>query len=41
MFYLKFKKQVSYLYFNNKTLINDLKEKIFIKLKKALNIIVT
>ena len=41
MFYLKFKKQVSYLYYNNKTLINNLKKKIFIKLKKALSITVT
>ena len=41
MFYLKFKKQVSCLYYNNKTLINNLKEKIFIKLKKALSITIT
>ena len=40
MFYLKFKKQVSYLHYNDKTLINDLKEKIFIKLKEALSITV-
>ena len=41
VFYLKFKKQVSYLYYDDKTLINDLKEKIFMKLKKALSITVT
>ena len=41
MFYLKFKKQVSYFHYDNKTLINNLKEKIFIKLKKALSITVT
>ena len=41
IFYLKFKKQVSYLHYNNKTLIDDLKEKIFIKLKEALNITIT
>ena len=41
VFYLKFKKQVNYLHCNDKTLINDLKEKIFIKLKEALNITVT
>ena len=40
-FYLKFKKQVSYLYYDDKTLINNLKEKIFIKLKEALSITVT
>ena len=41
MFYLKFKKQVSYLHYNDKTLINNLKEKISIKLKEALSITVT
>ena len=41
VFYSKFKKQVSYLYYNNKTLIDNLKEKIFIKLKEALSITVT
>ena len=41
MFYLKFKKQVSYFYYNNKTLIDNLKEKISMKLKKTLNITIT
>ena len=41
VFYLKFKKQVSYFYYDDKTLIDDLKEKIFIKLKEALSITVT
>ena len=41
MFYSKFKKQVSYLHYDDKTLIDDLKEKIFIKLKEALSITVT
>ena len=41
MFYSKFKKQVSYLHYDDKTLIDDLKEKIFIKLKEALNITIT
>ena len=41
MFYSNFKKQVNYLYYDDKTLIDDLKEKIFIKLKEALNITVT
>ena len=41
MFYSKFKKQVSYFHYDNKTLIDDLKEKIFIKLKEALSITVT
>ena len=41
MFYSKFKKQVNYLHYNDKTLIDDLKEKISIKLKKALSITVT
>ena len=40
VFYSKFKKQVDYLYYNHKTLIDDLKEKIFIKLKEALSITV-
>ena len=40
MFYLKFKKQVNYLYYNDKTLIDDLKEKIFMILIEALNITV-
>ena len=40
MFYSKFKKQVTYLHYNDKTLIDNLKEKIFLKLKKALSIIV-
>ena len=41
MFYSKFKKQVSYLYYDNKTLINNLKEKISMKLKEALSITIT
>ena len=41
VFYLEFKKQVSYLHYNNKTLINNLKEKIFMKLKEALSITIT
>ena len=41
MFYSKFKKQVSYFHYNDKTLIDDLKKKISIKLKEALSITVT
>ena len=41
MFYSKFKKQVSYLYYNNKTLINNLNKKISIKLKETLSITIT
>ena len=41
IFYSKFKKQVNYLHYNNKTLIDNLKEKIFMKLKEALSITVT
>ena len=41
MFYSKFKKQASYLYYNDKTLIDNLKERVFIKLKEALSITVT
>ena len=41
VFYLKFKKQVSYFHYNNKTLIDNLKEKISIKLKEALSITIT
>ena len=41
VFYLKFKKQVSYFHYDDKTLIDNLKEKIFIKLKEVLSITVT
>ena len=41
VFYSKFKKQINYFHYNDKTLIDNLKEKIFMKLKEALSITVT
>ena len=41
VFYSKFKKQVSYLHYDDKTLIDDLKEKVSMKLKEALSITIT
>ena len=41
MFYSEFRKQVSYLNYDEKTLMNDLRKKVMLRLKKALSNIIT
>ena len=41
VFYSEFKKQASYLHYDDKTLVDDLKEKVSMKLKEALSTNVT
>ena len=41
MFYSEFRKQVSYFNYDEKILMNDLREKVMLRLKKALSNIIT